>query len=521
MTAIAEAAPQMSLFDLAGRTVLVLGLGDSGMAMARWVAGRGARLRVADTRSADGASLPQLAALRAELGDVPFSGGTFDAAWLDGVDLVAWSPGLSTELGDSAAFHAEAVRRGVPVAGELELFAQALAMLREGGYAPKVIGVTGTNGKTTTTALAAHLCRAAGRSAIAAGNIRPAMLDALREALAGGELPEVWVLELSSFQLALAQSFVPDAAAILNLSEDHLDWHATMQSYAAAKQRIYGPSTVAVHNRADAATAPPRPAQPGTGKGSKEVPDARRKIGFGLDEPAAAGDFGLVHDGGLAWLAEAVPSDDPAPRRRNAPVEFTVKRLMPADALRIRGRHNQANALAALALCGAIGIPMARMLHGLRDYAGEPHRCQLVAVIDDVEYYDDSKGTNVGATLAAIEGLGKRCRLIAGGDGKGQDFSPLAPAVARHAAGVYLIGRDAPRLREALAGAGVPIADCATLEEAVERAAAEARLGEAVLLSPACASLDMFRNYEHRARVFVESVRALAERAGVTLELPC
>ena len=190
---------------------------------------------------------------------------------------------------------------------------------------------------------------------------------------------------------------------------------------------------------------------------------------------------------------------------------------MPADALRIRGAHNQLNVLAALALARAIGIPMAAMLHGLRNFEGEPHRCQLVAVVREVEYYDDSKGTNVGATVAALTGLGRRCVLIAGGDGKGQDFAPLRAAVHGHASAVLLIGRDAPRLRETLAGTGVPLEDCASLELAVRRAGELAGPGEAVLLSPACASFDMFRNYAHRSEVFVAQVRRLAEDEGVVL----
>jgi len=497
---------QLRLFDLAGRRALVLGLGDSGLAMARWLAARGAVLRVADTRAGDPARLPRLAELREAVGDVEVLGGDFDPAWLDGVELLAWSPGLSIETGASAAFRAAARERGIPVAGELELFAQALAELREGGYSPKVIAVTGTNGKTTTTALAAHLCASAGYSVRAAGNIRPAMLDALREAIAADDLPQVWVLELSSFQLALADGFKPDAAAILNVSEDHLDWHASMASYAAAKKRIYAPGTVAVCNRGDAATAI----------------DREPMASFGADAPASAGDFGLVRDGALTWLAQAVAVDDlPAGRRRREPPPFTVRRLMPADALRIRGLHNQLNALAALALCAAIGVPMARMLHGLRAYEGEPHRCQLIAVVDDVEYYDDSKGTNVGATVAALEGLGKRCRLIAGGDGKGQDFAPLAPAVAHHATGVWLIGRDAARLRAALAHAGVPLVDCPDLPAAVRAAAQGARAGDAVLLSPACASLDMFRDYAHRAEVFAKTVGEIAAERGNPMEAPC
>ena len=229
-----------------------------------------------------------------------------------------------------------------------------------------------------------------------------------------------------------------------------------------------------------------------------------------------------MRDGALHWLAQAVPLDDGAGsgRRRREPQSFAVRRLMPADALRIRGLHNQLNALAALALCSAIGVPMARMLHGLREYSGEPHRCQLVAVVDDVEFYDDSIGTNVGATIAALEGLARRCRLIAGGDGKGQDFRVLAPVVARHASGVWLIGRDAPRLRQAQAGTGVPLIDCPDLSAAVRAAAAGARAGDAVLLSPACASLDMFRDYAHRAEVFVAAVQELADEGGGRAELP-
>jgi len=493
---------QPGLFDVAGRTALVLGLGVSGVAMARWLARQGAHVRLADTRSADGSDLPAWTALRDSLADLRYVGGAaWSDAWLDGVDLVAWSPGLSIEKGDSAQFHARAVARGIAVAGELELFAQALADLRENGYAPRVLAVTGTNGKTTTTALVAHLCREAGVDVVSAGNIRPPMLDALREALDAERLPAVWALELSSFQLALARSFAPDAAAIVNVDEDHLDWHASMQSYVDAKQRIFAHARVAVFERGAARSAP------------QAAGPALRLVSFGADAPAAAGDFGLVQEHGIDWLAHARPEDDPtagaSTRRRRAPAGFHVRRLMPADALRIRGAHNRLNALAALALCDAIGVPMARMLHGLRSYAGEPHRCQLVATIDGVEYYDDSKGTNVGATVAALRGLGRRCRLLAGGDGKGQDFSALVEPVRAHAASVYLIGVDAPRLLQALAASEVPIVLCASLGEAVQRARDDARDGEAVLLSPACASLDMFRNYEHRGRCFVQAVRAL------------
>lgn len=220
-------------------------------------------------------------------------------------------------------------------------------------------------------------------------------------------------------------------------------------------------------------------------------------------------------------LAEADDDDLPKPARRKkgdttpaAPVPVRLKRLMPADALRIRGLHNATNAMAALALCRAIGLPASALLHGLRDYAGEPHRVELIAAFDDLEFFDDSKGTNVGATVAALSGLSKRVVLIAGGDGKGQDFSPLAPPVAQYARAVVLIGRDAPRIRAALADSGVELVEAATLEAAVQEAAARAQAGDAVLLSPACASFDMFRNYEHRAQVFHEAAGRAGGRSG-------
>jgi UDP-N-acetylmuramoylalanine--D-glutamate ligase len=497
------APAQLRLFDLDGRSVLVLGLGESGLAMARWAALRGARVAVADTR----AEPPQLGALREAVPGARFVPGPFCPELLDGVDALLWSPGLSIERGDSAGFHSLARERGVPVLGEIELFAQALAGLRDEGYAPKLIAITGTNGKTTTTRLVAHLCAHAGRSVAVAGNIAPAALDVLREAAGGGELPGIWVLELSSFQLALTESLMPDAAAVLNVSQDHLDWHASMDSYVQAKRRIYRNAPVCVFDRDDPATEPPRPAP-----ALREAGPRLRS--FALTAPAAAGELGIVHEGGLRWLAEAVPGEEPPGRRRREPAPPVVRRLMPADALRVRGAHNQRNALAALALAQAADVPMSALLHGLRSYEGEPHRCALVATIGEVEYYDDSKGTNVGATAAALTGLGRRCVLIAGGDGKGQEFSSLREPVRGHARAVVLIGRDAPALRAALADTGVPLTDCASLEEAVRCAADLARAGDAVLLSPACASLDMFRNYEHRAEVFVDAVRRLAEDAG-------
>ena len=491
-----------------GKNALVLGLGESGLAMALWLARSGARVRVADTREAP----ERLPALREAIADVEFIAGPFSAALLEGVDFVAVSPGLAPyrELAEIAPAASAA---GTPVWGEIELFAQALEALEtERAYTPKIIAITGTNGKTTVTTLVGQLCERAGKTVRVAGNISPAALDVLREVIDTDALPEVWVLELSSFQLQTAFTLEPDAATVLNVTQDHLDWHGDMPSYAAAKHRIFAADTVRVLNREDATVM-------------RMASANGRNVTFGTDAPVLRDDFGLNSERGVLWLATAIPSEEeaePKKRKKNdpppAPVECMVKNLMPADALQIRGVHNAANALAALALCRAIDLPLAPLLHGLRDYRGQPHRVELVGAINGVEYYDDSKGTNVGATVAALNGLGKaftgadqRLLVIMGGDGKGQDFAPLAEPVSRYARAVLLIGRDAPLLRAALQASAVDIEDCGTdLPSAVKRASELARGGDAVLLSPACASMDMFKNYAHRAQVFIDTVRDIA-----------
>ena len=495
-----------------GKNALVLGLGESGLAMALWLARSGARVRVADTREAP----ERLPALQEAIADVEFVAGAFGSALLEGVDFVAVSPGLApyrelAEIGPAAS------AAGIPVWGEIELFAQALESLeKERAYAPKIIAITGTNGKTTVTTLVGQLCERAGKSVRVAGNISPAALDVLREVLDEDALPEVWVLELSSFQLQTTFTLEPDAATVLNVTQDHLDWHGDMPSYAAAKHRIFAADTVRVLNREDATVM-------------RMAGANGRNVTFGTDAPILRGDFGLNSERGVLWLATAIPSEEeaePKKRKKNdpppPPVECMVKNLMPADALQIRGVHNAANALAALALCRAIDLPLAPLLHGLRDYRGQPHRVELVGAINGIEYYDDSKGTNVGATVAALNGLGKtftgagqRLLVIMGGDGKGQDFAPLAEPVSRYARAVLLIGRDAPLLRAALEASGAQLAyeieDCGTdLPLAVKRAGELARGGDAVLLSPACASMDMFKNYAHRAQVFIDTVREIA-----------
>lgn len=514
--AAAAAAPAAEW--LRGLDVLVLGLGHSGLAMARWCARAGARVTVWDSREQP----PQALAL----GDAGrLVGGALDAARAADFQLVLKSPGLAPHDPHIAPLLAAARERGVAVLGELDLFARALADLTVAfGYAPRVLAVTGTNGKTTTASMTARLVERAGRRVALAGNVGPTMLDTLASMLAQpqDEWPEVWVLELSSFQLEGGgdgvRGFDPDAAAVLNLTQDHLDWHCTMDAYAAAKARIFGGSGTMVLNRDDARVAAMRPAPPAAAKGRKPPPP-RTVLSFGLDAPAQPGDFGLVVESGIAWLARAQPADETErPRKGEAP-ELHLQRLMPADAMRVRGRHNAANALAALALATAIGCPLAPMLHGLREYRGEPHRVEPVGRVGGVEAFDDSKGTNVGATVAALQGLGAdlapgRIVVVLGGDGKGQDFSPLAAPVARFARAVALIGRDAPVVEAALQDCGVPMVHHATLQGATAWCFEQARTGDAVLLSPACASLDMFRDYAHRAEVFVDTVRALAAERG-------
>ena len=499
-----------------GKHVLVVGLGESGLAMARWLARCGARLRVADTRPAP----PQLSRLQETVPDAQFVAGALTAALLETIDLVAVSPGLSP-IHELADITAAATRQGIALVSEIELFAQALTALRTThDYAPKVIAITGTNGKTTVTRLTGLLCERSGLRVQVAGNISPTALDVLREVLdkgadgadgaAADTLPQVWVLELSSFQLHHTYSLDPDVATVLNISQDHLDWHGDLAAYADAKASVFGNHTVRVLNRDDAAVM-------------KMASPMAAMLSFGADEPDHLDSFGLVSENGMQWLSLAVPANDDGQKKRKkgdltlAPV--MTSRLMPADALQIRGRHNAVNALAALALCRAIGLPLAPLLHALREYRGEPHRVALVTTIGGVAYYDDSKGTNVGATVAALVGLGsqagnKSLWLIAGGEGKGQDFAPLADPVARYARAVLLIGRDAAVIRTALAGSGTEFIDCTSLEAAVQHAAAHARSGEAVLLSPACASFDMFSDYTHRAQVFVDAVHEVAFSRG-------
>jgi len=497
---------------LQGQHILILGAGDSGLAMARWCARQGARLTVADTREQP----PRLAELREQMPQARFVSGAFTEALLEGVDAVFRSPGLTPE--QVAPVFVAARARGMRAGGELDLFVAGLAALKaEQGYAPLVLAVTGTNGKTTVTALTGQLVERAGRTVAVAGNIGPTLLDTLAAKTEAQALPQVWVIELSSFQLDGVEGFEPTAATVLNITQDHLDWHGSLEAYAAAKSRVFGAQSLMVLNRDDPLVMKMLP-EPVRLKGGKF--EQREYLTFGGEMPQRPGDFGIEVVNGMAWLVRAQEADETQRKRKGEEEEIFIQRLMPADALRIRGRHNATNALAALALATAAGCPLGPMLYGLREYRGEPHRVEPVGMVNEVEYFDDSKGTNVGATVAALAGLGAERKLVVilGGDGKGQDFSPLADPVARYARAAVLIGRDAPQIRAVLEPAGVTLLEAGSMEEAVKLATQRAHAGDAVLMSPACASFDMFRNYPHRAEVFRAAVAQLAEEAGTPLE---
>jgi len=456
--------------ELQGKHVLILGLGESGLAAARWCERQGARLRVADTRP----NPPGLEELKCRLASAEFHTGEFNKSLLDGIDLLVLSPGLSP--GILVVIHARA--QGIPIVGEIELFAWALRDLKQ--HVP-VLAITGTNGKTTTTTLTGHLIAATGRTVGVAGNISPAALTALMDFQDRGALPQAWVLELSSFQLETTVTLNATAATVLNISDDHLDRYIDLDDYALTKTRVFHGDGVQVLNRDDMRVR--RMAIPG-----------RKLITFGTDAPADTHDFGLRQNRGEAWLVQG------------------ERFLMPVSELPIAGLHNAANALAALALAHAIGLDAVSLLPAMRSFKGLAHRVEKVTTIAGVTYYDDSKGTNVGATVAALEGLGGvGCKsvVILGGDGKGQNFSPLKDAVTAHARAVVLIGRDGPLIGAAIDGCKVPVRTAADMNAAVRQAAAAAQTGDAVLLSPACASYDMFRNYGHRAAVFRAAVAAL------------
>ncbi|MBB3104642.1 UDP-N-acetylmuramoyl-L-alanine--D-glutamate ligase [Azomonas macrocytogenes] len=438
---------------------IVVGLGKSGMSVVRHLASRNLPFAVADTR----ATPPELATLRRDFPGVEVRCGELDVEFLCQAGELLVSPGLALAIPALQA----AAAHGVRMSGDIDLFARQ-------AEAP-ILAITGSNAKSTVTTLVGEMARVAGRKVAVGGNLGTPALDLLDAEI------DLYVLELSSFQLETTEALGAEVATCLNVSEDHMDRYRDLVAYRQAKQRIFQNARQMVVNRGDPASQP------------DSFPSRIPVWSFGLDAPDANG-FGLLEHKGEKYLA------------------FESEVLMPVRELTIRGAHNQANALAALAMGYATGLPMASMLEALRTFAGLPHRCQWVGKHHGVNYYDDSKATNVGAALAAIEGLGAdipgKLVLIAGGDGKGADFSFLRDSVARRCRAVILLGRDADRLRLALEGAA-PLEHVKTLDEAVWAASSLAVPGDAVLLSPACASLDMFKNFEERGRLFAAAVGGL------------
>lgn len=442
---------------LTGTKTLIVGLGKTGLSCARFLAARGVEIAITDSRDRP----PGLQDLRNEMPDAAVFVGGFSEIALQHADQLVVSPGVAV----STPFVIKARAMGLPVLGDIELFARQV-------QAP-IVAITGSNGKSTVTTLVGLMAEHAGRDVRVGGNLGTPALDLIRE-----REPDLYVLELSSFQLEVTDSLHCVSAAVLNLSPDHMDRYATLQDYAAAKARIFRHCDVSVVNRDDVVV-------------SGMANTAAKRISFGLGVPLQ-NDYGLVSERGRRWLAHG------------------ETRLLPVDELRVHGDHNLSNMLAALALGEAAGLPMPAMLSALKQFRGLPHRMEFITRVHDVDWYDDSKGTNVGATVAAVSGLAGPLVLIAGGDGKGQDFAPLAAALAGKARAVILLGKDAPAIETAIAGR-IPVQHVKDMNAAVQTAARIAQPGDRVLLSPACSSLDMFENFEHRGRVFAQAARRLAD----------
>ncbi|MHB8454170.1 MAG: UDP-N-acetylmuramoyl-L-alanine--D-glutamate ligase [Acidiferrobacterales bacterium] len=438
------------------QAALVLGLGATGLSCVRHLTAHGYRVQVADSRLAP----PMIQELRVQFPDVPVHTGTWDAKLIRSADMLVVSPGLSLREPTIAA----AVAAGVPTIGDIELFAR-------NARAP-VIAITGANGKSTVTALVGEMCREAGFDTAVGGNIGVPALDLLQE-----PEPDVYVLELSSFQLETTFSLNARVATVLNVTPDHMDRYRDLAEYSAAKERIFHGDGVMVLNRDD----PRVMAMSSSG---------RRIVYFGMESPRTDADYGLLRRGDDEWLARG------------------ARALMPCTEIRLAGRHNLSNALAAVALAEAAGVPFDSMKRALTQFRGLRHRAEVTGERDGVLWINDSKGTNVGATVAALNGMVRPVVLIAGGEGKGADFSELRDAVKGHVRAMVLIGRDAPLLQTAL-GDLVSVVHAVDMAEAVREASRLAYPGDAVLLSPACASFDMFRNYEHRGDAFCDAVKGM------------
>lgn len=473
---------------------LILGLGETGLAAAHWYLRQSLPVRLADTRESQQVQIDalqaqyQITAVEVVLGEL-----AFDVSVLDSVQTIVVSPGLAMTDTRLIALLAKAKNRQINVITEIELFAQALIDLSHQDYHPKVIAITGTNGKTTVTQMLKHMVIEAGFSVLAAGNISPAAIQALINALNDDALPEFWIIELSSFQLTHTYRLPVLAGVVLNLSQDHIDWHGSMQNYIEAKAQLFAMSQIAVFNRDDDQTI-------------QLATDHKQQRSFGLNEPVHPYDLGISQHQGQEWICVNESLDKQG---------FQLNYLLPVASLLIIGRHNLSNALAALTLAHIAELDWKPLITTLRSYYGEPHRCQWVRSIDSIDFINDSKGTNVGATVAAIEGIKRPLTLIMGGVAKGQDFSSLATTLSTQVCrAVILIGRDAQYIAKALETASIPLFFAEDLNAAVNKSFQMASQGDVVLLSPACASLDMFTNYIERGNQFIEAVNELALEQG-------
>ncbi len=460
---------------LQDKTVLVLGMGETGLSMVKWLVRQGATVRAADSRLEP----PHWKEIMETHPAIKVYKGKFEDKVFDDIEMIAMSPGVP--LADP--FVQQAVQRGIPVIGDMVLFTWALE--QSGMPKPKVVAITGSNGKTTVTAMVGAMLKKSGWNVEVAGNIGPAVLNALMQQIDAGNWPQAWVLETSSFQLETTHNLNAYVATVLNLSEDHLDRYTSMQDYVVAKARVF------LHEKSNEGIQILNRNDPGV---CAMALAGRKQITFGLDESPTQTDFGIMHDGDDLWLMEG------------------DLQLMKTSELVVNGLHNAINALAALAMCRALGASMDPLLSALREFRGLPHRMEKVAAFNGVTFYDDSKSTNVGATVAALNGMKQNVILIAGGDGKGQDFSLMKQSVANNARAVVLIGRDAGIIADELKDCGVPLHFVVTMEEAMQKSFLLAQTGDVVLLSPACASFDMFRNYIHRAEVFVAAVRDIENK---------
>lgn len=468
--------------------MLIAGLGETGLAAALWCLRQGATIRIVDTRhhpeglAALKQHSPSWERVQTFLGEHDWQ----RAELFDEVTAIVVSPGLSPYQAPLQALVREADARGIEVIGEIELFGRAITDMRAQGYDGKLLAISGTNGKTTVTALTAQLLNHAGITAQVAGNIGPAALTALHRAIAQEALPHVWVLEVSSFQLWATQKLPLDAAALLNISQDHIDWHGGFAAYVACKASLLAQTPVAILNRDDSVIA------------SMALPDGVKMLTFGCGAPCRDGTLGFLQWAGAKWLCR----------------DAAQEKLLPVANLPLPGMHNALNTQAALLLAHAAGGSWEQVLSGLPHYRGEPHRMQLLRQVQAVDFINDSKGTNVGATVAALQGLSQPVVLIAGGLAKGQDLQPIAQAAQGRVIAAVLIGQDASLLAAVLATVAIPTMLAKSMKAAVFAAFDQARPGAVVLLSPACASMDMFPDYQARGDAFIAAVTELALAKG-------